>query len=56
VLVSFTERNIPAIILGPGEKNCMHIPNEYAVIEKIQRAVGLYDEIVQKWGEIRIYA
>lgn len=47
----FTERNIPAIILGPGEKRCMHIPNEYCIPEKIEKACAQYSGIVEEWGK-----
>lgn len=46
----FTEEGIPAIIIGPGEKRCMHIPNEYCVASKIQKAQQQYLKIIQQWG------
>ncbi|MCR4329176.1 MAG: M20/M25/M40 family metallo-hydrolase [Candidatus Roizmanbacteria bacterium] len=47
----FTDVGIAAIIIGPGEKECMHIPNEYCILEKIQQASGGYYQIVQAWGK-----
>ena len=46
----FTKYEISAIIFGPGEKECMHKPNEYCVIEKVEEAVGFYQEIIKKWS------
>jgi len=47
----FTEMGIPALILGPGEKSCMHIPNEHCFIHKINIAEKQFFKIIQLWGK-----
>ncbi len=46
----FTEKNIPAIVFGPGEKSQMHKPNEYCELEKVKKSVGLYQQIITAWS------
>lgn len=45
----FTQYGIPAVIFGPGEKECIHQPNECCEVAKITKAVGIYQRVIQKW-------
>lgn len=45
----FTERGIPTVILGPGEIDVVHKPNEYCYLEKIDKCVVLYEELINAW-------
>lgn len=47
----FTEAQIPAIVIGPGEKSCMHQPDEWCELDKIAQATKLYTQIVEEWGK-----
>jgi succinyl-diaminopimelate desuccinylase len=41
--------NPPAIILGPGEPQMAHQTDEYCLIDRIEQAVGAYEEIIRRW-------
>lgn len=45
-LCFFSELGIPGIILGPGDHEISHKPNEYCEIKKIEEAVQVYQKIV----------
>ncbi len=40
--------NAPTIILGPGQPEMAHKTNEYCYIDKIEKAVKIYTEIILK--------
>lgn len=42
----FTINNIPAVIIGPGEKTGIHQPNEYCLLSKITQSVSIYQKII----------
>ncbi|MFW6114714.1 MAG: M20 family metallopeptidase [Thermodesulfobacteriota bacterium] len=44
--------NPPTIILGPGEPEMAHKPNEFCYTSKIEQAADAYLEIAQKWCEL----
>jgi acetylornithine deacetylase/succinyl-diaminopimelate desuccinylase-like protein len=46
----FTQHHIPAIVFGPGESKCMHQPNEYCKIEKVDQAVALFVKLLERWA------
>lgn len=48
----FSERNIPAIIFGPGEDDTVHKPNEYCYLTKIGECVQLYKKLIFAWGNL----
>lgn len=48
----FSERNIPAIIFGPGEDEVVHKSNEYCYLTKIEKCVQLYEKLIFTWGSI----
>jgi succinyl-diaminopimelate desuccinylase len=39
----------PTVILGPGEPEQAHQTNEYCVIDRIEQAVFVYEEITRRW-------
>lgn len=41
---------IPAVILGPGEKSMAHRNDEFCYIEKLERAVDIYKDLIIKSG------
>lgn len=43
----FTKIGIPAIILGPGAREIIHQPNEYAEIKNIKTSIKLYQKIIE---------
>jgi succinyl-diaminopimelate desuccinylase len=42
--------NAPTVILGPGEPEMAHRTDEFCYIARLERSVGLYKEIILKWG------
>jgi acetylornithine deacetylase len=45
----FTKLRIPAVVIGPGEKHCVHQANEYVKLEKIDKAVKIYQKIIKQY-------
>lgn len=48
-LCFFTQHNISAVVIGPGEKSCIHQANEYVKLEKIAKAVEIYEKIIKEY-------
>jgi acetylornithine deacetylase/succinyl-diaminopimelate desuccinylase family protein len=46
----YTQRNIPAIIFGPGEKKMAHQTNEYFPVNQLEKAFVIYSEIISNFG------
>ncbi len=46
-----TAKGIKSVILGPGEKNQCHMPNEFCYPAQIPEAVNVYKEIVEAWAK-----
>ena len=44
--------NPPTVILGPGIKEQAHQTDEYCLVEKIEEAADLYEEIAMRWCEL----
>lgn len=42
--------NVPTVILGPGEPGQAHKTDEYCHIDKLERSVSIYKEIISKWN------
>lgn len=53
-LCFFTKSHIPAIVFGPGNKACMHQPNEYCTEKNIARCVTYYTKMVEQF--VLVYA
>ena len=45
----FTEKNIPAVVLGPGERETIHKANEYCFVEKIDTCVQYYHQMIEEF-------
>lgn len=50
-LCFFTRSGIPAIVFGPGEPSCIHKPNEYCEIKKVEESVELYNKIIIEFSK-----
>jgi len=48
MLASLTGRP-PTLILGPGEPRLAHQTDEFCLVEKIEQAVHIYEEIIGRW-------
>lgn len=49
-LCFFSDENIPAILFGPGQKNAMHAPNEYAELASLQKGLVTIEQIVRQYA------
>lgn len=47
----FTAAEIPAVVFGPGNENCIHKANEFCEVANIPKAVALYQEIIAEFGK-----
>ena len=45
----FTENNINAAVLGPGQEETIHKPDEYIEKSKLKQGVEVYKEIAEAW-------
>ncbi|NTU46152.1 M20 family metallopeptidase [Candidatus Roizmanbacteria bacterium] len=45
----FTQKQIPALVFGPGERDVIHKPNEFCYLSKIHKAKELYKEIIKRF-------
>lgn len=43
-------RDIPMVVLGPGEPGLAHQTDEYCLVERIEQAVDIYTELIKDWG------
>ncbi len=48
----YTKKGIPSVVIGPGEKSCIHKPNEFVIWEKVPLASKLYVQIAKKFAKI----
>jgi len=39
----------PTVILGPGEPQMAHQTDEYCALERVEKAVAGYEEIIRRW-------
>ncbi len=49
-LCFFTAAGVPGVIFGPGEKGCIHKPNEYCEAAKIGTCVDIYSRVVGEFA------
>ena len=42
-------RPVPTVILGPGEPDQCHVADEWCSLEKVDRAVEVYAELLRRW-------
>jgi succinyl-diaminopimelate desuccinylase len=43
-------RDIPMVVLGPGEPQLAHQTDEYCLIDRIEQAVDIYTELIKDWS------
>ena len=41
--------DVPMVVLGPGEPHLAHQTDEYCLVERIEQAVDLYQELIAAW-------
>lgn len=46
----FTERSIPAFVIGPGISEVIHQPDEYCLISLIERCPLLFCDFIDRWS------
>lgn len=44
-------KNAPVVIIGPGQAEMAHQTDEFCYIDKLVSAVGIYKNIILKWGK-----
>jgi succinyl-diaminopimelate desuccinylase len=44
-----TYRDVPMVVLGPGEPQLAHQTDEYCFVDNIERAVDIYRELILAW-------
>jgi succinyl-diaminopimelate desuccinylase len=43
-------RNIPMVVLGPGEPQLAHQTDEYCRVDRIEQATDIYGELIRDWS------
>ena len=43
-------RDVPMVVLGPGEPQLAHQTDEYCVVDRIEEAFEMYGELMKDWG------
>lgn len=44
----YAQHGIPTVVLGPGNVEDIHIPNEYVAIRELKRAESVYSHLIEK--------
>lgn len=44
-------RDIPMVVLGPGEPQLAHQTDEYCLIDRIEESVAIYGELIKDWSQ-----
>ena len=44
----YVNTGIPSVILGPGNINVAHTPNEYVDVREVEKAVSIYSELIRR--------
>ena len=47
--LSLAYRSPPTVVLGPGEPQMAHQTDEYCVVERVEKAVAAYEDIIRAW-------
>jgi len=47
--LSLAYRGPPTVVLGPGEPQMAHQTDEYCVVERVEKAVAAYEDIIRAW-------
>lgn len=45
----FTQAGIPAVTFGPGIKDTIHKPDEFAEIDKVEKSVAIYKKLLEEY-------
>jgi succinyl-diaminopimelate desuccinylase len=43
-------REIPLVVLGPGEPQLAHQTDEYFLLDRIEQSVEIYSELIRDWS------
>jgi succinyl-diaminopimelate desuccinylase len=43
-------RDIPMVVLGPGEPQLAHQTDEYCLVDRVEEAVGIYADLIEDWS------
>lgn len=43
-------RDVPMVVLGPGEPQLAHQTDEYCVVDRVEEAFEMYGELMKDWG------
>ena len=43
-------RDIPMVVLGPGEPQLAHQTDEYCLVDRIEQATDIYSELIRDWS------
>jgi succinyl-diaminopimelate desuccinylase len=43
-------RNIPMVVLGPGEPELAHQTDEYCLLDRIEQSVDIYTDLIKDWN------
>lgn len=43
-------RDIPMVVLGPGEPQLAHQTDEYCLVDRIEESVAIYSELIKDWS------
>jgi len=43
-------RDVPMVVLGPGEPQLAHQTDEYCLVDCIEQAVDIYVELIKDWS------
>ncbi|HET7544993.1 MAG TPA: M20 family metallopeptidase [Polyangiaceae bacterium] len=44
-------RDVPMVVLGPGQPELAHQTDEYCFVDRIEQAVDVYDELIRAWQD-----
>lgn len=42
-------RDVPICVLGPGEPQLAHQTDEYCLVDRVEQAVAIYDDLIRQW-------
>ena len=43
-------RDIPMVVLGPGEPQLAHQTDEYCLLDRIEQAAAIYADLIKDWS------
>ena len=43
-------RNIPMMVLGPGEPQLAHQTDEYCLLDRVEQSVEIYSDLIRHWN------